>query len=117
MIFTLAHACDPRKQKRNTKSRRGKARNKAGFILAFRSFVFSYSSCFLVKKGASDESNWALRVSNPRPPRCKRGALATELSAPIFRRSRIEDRESRIDPQTSILNLRPRNVSLPWGNG
>src|SRR5207247_2192609 len=24
---------------------------------------------------------WALRVSNPRPPRCKRGALATELSA------------------------------------
>src|SRR5690348_16485020 len=25
--------------------------------------------------------NWALRVSNPRPPRCKRGALATELSA------------------------------------
>src|SRR6266849_1558448 len=25
--------------------------------------------------------HWALRVSNPRPPRCKRGALATELSA------------------------------------
>src|SRR6516225_4267736 len=26
-------------------------------------------------------NDWALRVSNPRPPRCKRGALATELSA------------------------------------
>src|SRR5262245_33268027 len=27
---------------------------------------------------------WALRVSNPRPPGCKPGALATELSAPTF---------------------------------
>src|SRR6266851_6213724 len=85
MIFTLAHASDPRKQKRNTKSRKRKARNKALFILAFRSFVFSCSSCFLAKKGASDKRIWALRVSNPRPPRCKRGALATELSARSIR--------------------------------
>ena len=30
---------------------------------------------------AEMDAVWALRVSNPRPPRCKRGALATELSA------------------------------------
>src|SRR5437588_10806340 len=32
-------------------------------------------------QGPGRISEWALRVSNPRPPRCKRGALATELSA------------------------------------
>src|SRR4051794_33361742 len=40
--------------------------------------------------------DWALRVSNPRPPRCKRGALAAELSARKGT-SRVASRPARQD--------------------
>src|SRR5437870_2197571 len=36
---------------------------------------------FGIKLRKKDLRQWALRVSNPRPPGCKPGALATELSA------------------------------------
>src|SRR5438876_11451798 len=43
---------------------------------------------------AEMDTVWALRVSNPRPPRCKRGALATELSAQVNPNSKNQIHES-----------------------
>ena len=35
------------------------------------------------KNRTARKPRWAVRGSNPRPPRCKRGALPTELTAPV----------------------------------
>ena len=50
------------------------------------------------REGCSDlfGSRWALRVSNPRPPPCKGGALPTELNA--RRRARVADEVDRGGP-------------------
>src|SRR5262249_44011218 len=53
--------------------------------------------------------DWALRVSNPRPPRCKRGALATELSAP---RRRERGRVGVPCAQTHRALTQPRSPEL-----
>src|SRR5258708_1020076 len=48
--------------------------------------------------------DWALRVSNPRPPRCKRGALATELSA--LPKREIRNSKSEIRNKSEIQKLK-----------
>src|SRR5687768_5414946 len=60
---------------------------------------------------------WALRVSNPRPPGCKPGALAAELSAPRDRSPAVQSSGHASAPPLGKRTRPAPATAVHWAPG